>query len=62
MQFDIKSPNILLARDNTAKLADVGLARFMHKQHFTAITNVGILQWAAPEILACVHAPLMTGS
>lgn len=52
MQFDIKSPNILLARDHTAKLADVGLARFMHKQHFTAITNVGTLQWAAPEILA----------
>ncbi|KAK9842423.1 hypothetical protein WJX84_004112 [Apatococcus fuscideae] len=52
VHFDIKSPNILLARDYTAKLADVGLARFMHKQHFTAITNVGTLQWAAPEILA----------
>ena len=29
IHFDLKSPNILLARDGTAKIGDVGLARIM---------------------------------
>lgn len=53
VQFDIKSPNILLARDYTAKIADVGLAKFMHKEHFTQVTTLraGTPSWAAPELL-----------
>ena len=29
VMLDLKSPNVLLAADGTAKLADVGLARLM---------------------------------
>ena len=54
-QFDIKSPNILLtgAEDSvgTAKVADVGLARFLQKDAFSKVSGVGTLQWTAPEIL-----------
>ena len=51
LQFDLKSPNILLAEDYTAKVADVGLARFMKGNVFTQVSVIGTLQWAAPEML-----------
>ena len=98
VQFDLKSPNILLAKDNTgdqsssyhlnspllsaclvdvadvykmqmecgssacmylkrtllvgaAKIADVGLARFMNSDHVTQMSVMGTLAWAAPEVL-----------
>ena len=51
MQFDLKSANILCARDWTAKIADVGLAKFMASDHFTQVTTLGTLAWAAPELL-----------
>ena len=59
MQFDLKSANILCARDWTAKIADVGLAKFMTSEHFTQITTMGTLAWAAPELLryACAYLP-----
>ncbi|KAK9836640.1 hypothetical protein WJX74_005022 [Apatococcus lobatus] len=51
VHFDLKSPNILLARDHTAKIADVGLARFMNSDHVTQMSVMGTLAWAAPEIM-----------
>ena len=57
MQFDLKSANILCARDWTAKIADVGLAKFMTSDHFTQVTTMGTLAWAAPELLRYDQGP-----
>ncbi|KAK9804917.1 hypothetical protein WJX72_011872 [[Myrmecia] bisecta] len=52
VHFDLKSPNVLLARNNTAKIADVGLAKIL-KDGFisTAQHEVGTFVWMAPECL-----------
>ncbi|KAK9831443.1 hypothetical protein WJX81_005925 [Elliptochloris bilobata] len=51
VHFDVKSPNILLARDYTAKLADVGLAKLMMRDCLSTLRDVGTFAWAAPEVL-----------
>lgn len=51
IHLDIKSANVLLTRDGTAKIADVGLARFMSRSHFSAWGG-GTFAWSAPEVLA----------
>ncbi|KAK9807188.1 hypothetical protein WJX73_005815 [Symbiochloris irregularis] len=51
VHFDLKSPNILLARDLTAKIADVGLAKIMQGELFTNVSAIGTMAWAAPELL-----------
>lgn len=53
LQFDVKSPNILLARDYTCKIADVGLAKFLPKEHLTQVASLqaGTPSWAAPELI-----------
>jgi serine/threonine protein kinase len=43
VHFDLKSPNILLARDGTAKIADVGMAKFLARDYVTGV--VGTLSW-----------------
>ena len=48
---DLKSANILLARDFTAKIADVGLARILHDDVLSTRKEVGTFAWAAPEVL-----------
>lgn len=55
VHFDLKSANILLARDNTAKIADVGLAKIMHRQFLTSLYNVGTFAWSAPEVSPCLQ-------
>ena len=47
---DIKSPNILLGKDLTAKIADVGLARSITNNQITQMTSIGTMAWAAPEL------------
>ena len=57
VHFDLKSANILLARDHTAKIADVGLAKIMHRQFLSTLFNVGTFAWSAPEVrflISCV--------
>ncbi|KAK9834180.1 hypothetical protein WJX81_006227 [Elliptochloris bilobata] len=51
VHFDLKSPNILLARDYTAKLADVGLAKLMMRDCLSTLRDIGTFAWAAPEAL-----------
>ena len=52
MHRDIKPPNILLGKDEKAKITDFGLSRFVdpecEPQYFT---RVGTLLYAAPQIL-----------
>lgn len=49
---DIKSSNILLARDGTAKLADVGLAKILRNDFLSTLQGqLGTFAWAAPEVL-----------
>ena len=48
---DLKSANILLARDFTAKLTDVGLAKILSKEYISTLSGcVGTFAWAAPEV------------
>lgn len=48
--MDLKSPNILLGKDLTAKIADVGLARSVTNSSLTQMTSIGTMAWAAPEL------------
>lgn len=47
---DIKSMNVLLDTNGTAKLTDFGLSR-VKTETLTATNSVGTIQWAAPEQL-----------
>ncbi|KAK9786895.1 hypothetical protein WJX73_008911 [Symbiochloris irregularis] len=51
IHFDLKSANILLSRDGTAKVADVGLARIMKSSHYTKVGMQATWSWAAPEVI-----------
>ena len=53
MHLDLKSANILLARDGTAKLADVGLAKILTRDN-TFVSMEGTFDWAAPEVSSLV--------
>lgn len=55
VHFDLKSANILLARDFTAKIADVGLAKIMQQQFLSTLYCVGTFAWAAPEVSLRTH-------
>ena len=50
VHFDLKSANILLSRDFTAKIADVGLAKIMQQQFLSTLYCIGTFAWAAPEV------------
>jgi serine/threonine protein kinase len=43
IHMDIKSPNVLLNRFGTAKLADVGLAKWQQFTYVTAGVSIGAL-------------------
>ena len=51
MHLDLKSANILIARDGTAKIADVGLAKILTRDN-TCVSTEGTFDWAAPEVRA----------
>ena len=53
VHFDVKSQNILLARDGTCKIADVGLARSVQtaKGYLSEAGTLGTWAWSAPEVL-----------
>ena len=48
LHLDVKSGNVLLASDMTAKVADVGLARTLTS---CPASKVGTFDWASPEML-----------
>lgn len=43
---DVKSPNVLLAADYTAKISDVGLAKLQNKGYLSAQQQVGTFTWS----------------
>ena len=43
---DIKSPNVLLSANFTAKIADVGLAKLQNKDYLSAQQTVGTFTWS----------------
>jgi serine/threonine protein kinase len=49
VHLDVKSSNVLLSRDGTAKLGDLGMARLLADQYVTGC--VGTLAWSSPEML-----------
>ncbi|PSC72792.1 Serine threonine-kinase CTR1 [Micractinium conductrix] len=49
--FDVKARNVLLSRDLTAKLADVGFARAMRATHHSIEGPTGTFDYMAPELL-----------
>ncbi|KAI3434591.1 hypothetical protein D9Q98_002660 [Chlorella vulgaris] len=49
--FDVKSRNVLLSRDLTAKLADVGFARAIRTTHHSIEGPTGTFDYMAPELL-----------
>jgi len=48
---DIKPANILISKKGTAKLGDLGLARFKPTSPFSLLSFVGTRDYAAPEII-----------
>lgn len=65
---DIKSGNVMLSKDFTAKIGDVGLAAVFSHSHSRSDTahrtssNPGTLEWCAPEVGAmapCQHSHLL---
>lgn len=45
MHLDLKSPNILLAQDGTAKIADVGLSRMFTTRSLPVAKVSNFLEW-----------------
>ncbi|PRW21099.1 serine threonine- kinase [Chlorella sorokiniana] len=52
VHLDIKSANVLLTRDGTAKVGDVGMAKIMAEDYVSGGQGAfGTLAWSAPELL-----------
>ena len=50
--MDLKSSNVLIAADGTAKIADVGLsAQLQNASHLSSMTVAGTWAWVAPEVI-----------
>ena len=49
--MDVKSPNVLLGRNSAAKLADVGLAKFLHKDYLSVAKSVGTFAWSVSPLI-----------
>lgn len=50
VHMDVKSPNVLLGRNSCAKLADVGLAKFLHKDYLSLAKSVGTFAWSVSTV------------
>ena len=51
VHHDLKSPNLLVDRDWTIKVADFGLSQVKSATFLTSKSHGGTPEWMAPEIL-----------
>lgn len=51
VHLDLKSSNVLLAADGTAKISDVGLSAQMVQSYLTQTAPAGTWAWVAPEVI-----------
>jgi len=51
VHLDLKSANILLAKNGQAKVADIGMARVLNQSCLSKLSNQGTFAWSAPEVL-----------
>ncbi len=56
VHFDLKSANVLLTRDGTAKISDVGFANIISKTHLSYDAGY-TFAWAAPEVRYVLKPP-----
>lgn len=51
MHLDLKSCNVLIAADGTAKISDVGLAALTRDTYLSQKAPAGTWAWVAPEVI-----------
>ncbi|KAL4439257.1 hypothetical protein ABPG77_004159 [Micractinium sp. CCAP 211/92] len=55
VHMDVKSSNVLLTAQGSAKLCDVGLSHLLESMRLSAVTCTGTFAWSAPEVLLGDH-------
>ena len=51
VHLDLKSCNVLIGGDGTAKISDVGLALLIRGQYLSSTAPAGTFSWVAPEVI-----------
>lgn len=51
VHLDLKSSNVLIAADGSAKISDVGLAALMSQNYLSQMAPAGTWSWVAPEVI-----------
>lgn len=51
VHLDLKSCNVLIGGDGTAKISDVGLAVLIRERYLSMTAPAGTFAWVAPEVI-----------